>query len=302
MKNYCTLGDSRYLPQLICLVDSIKLNFVGNYKIHLLALDEKVYNFFTQKRKESCVIVHSLSQVLEDFEIKSTRYLKPGQEAISNAQASNKDPQFVQFCWSLAPCYSKWVMDRIQEDVTYVDADLFFLNDVSSFFKEIEDNSIGLVRHRIPYLYTSGEYNVGMVYFRNDGVGRSALKRWKDMLVNPNTSYTFGYGTCGDQKYLELIASLYREKLCIVDKKFGHLAPWNVMGHKYKDGKIIWENEIQDLVYFHFAHFVMEEAGSYRASYKNEWVWGDPLKADPFVKNLYDLYHRKMLAAVEEIK
>ena len=303
MKNYCILGDTRYLPQLICLIDSIKLHFTEEYTVHLLALDDSVSNFFLSKRKENKnIVVYKLEQLYEDFEIKSIRYFQPGQEAISNAQSSGKDPQFVQFCWALAPCFSKWVMDRVHSDVTYVDADLFFVNDIKAFFQEIGENSIGFVRHRIPYLYTSGEFNVGIVYFKNDGTGRSALKRWKDMLVNISNPYTHGYGTCGDQKYLELIASLYRDKLCIVDKEFGHLAPWNVTGHKYKNGKIEWENRLQDLVYFHSAHFVIEDdKGSYRASYKNEWIWGDPLKTDIFVKNLYDLYYKKMLSANDEI-
>ena len=110
-----------------------------------------------------------------------------------------------------------------------------------------------------------------------------------------------GFGTCGDQKYLELIYSFYRNKTAVIDKNFGHLAPWNVTHHKYEDRKIIWKSQAQDLVYFHFAHFVIESENKYRASYNNEWIWGEPLSVHPFVNKCYDEYHSAMIKAKEEI-
>ncbi len=297
MRNYCTLGDHRYLPQLICLIDSIIENFNHEYKIHVLCLDDKVFNCLDKKYKN--INLYPINKIEEDFSIKALRYLPAGQEAISNAMSSNKDPQFVQFCWALAPCFTDWVMQRIKQSCTYVDADLFFFNDTSQFFNELGKKSIGLVRHRIDYIYTSGEFNVGIVHFEHDGPGRSALKFWCDAMKNPRNQYSLGYGTCGDQKYLEAINSIYRDDVSIVDKNFGHLAPWNITFHKYENDKIIWNNTQQDLVYFHFAHFVVEENG-YRGSYKNEWIWGDPVNHDSYVKKLYDLYYKKMIESIKE--
>lgn len=296
MRNYCTLGDQRYLPQLVCLIDSIVENFKHEYKIHVLCLDDKVFNFL---KKKYDINLYHIDQIQEDFSIKALRYLPAGQEAISNALSSSKDPQFVQFCWSLAPCFTDWIMQRVRQSCTYVDADLFFFNDTQQFFNELGKKSIGLVRHRIDYIYTSGEFNVGVVHFENDGPGRSALKFWCDVMKNPRNQYSLGYGTCGDQKYLEAINTIYGDHVAIIDKNFGHLAPWNVTFHKYKNDKVIWNDIQQDLVYFHFAHFVVEENG-YRGSYKNEWIWGDPVNHDPYVKKLYDLYYRKMIEAAKE--
>ena len=79
------------------------------------------------------------------------------------------------------------------------------------------------------------------------------------------------------------------------------LAPWNVTQNKYEDGKIIWKDKKQILSYFHFAHFVIENEEKYRASYNNEWIWGDPLKIDNFVNDCYDTYFKNMKKAMREI-
>ena len=300
MRNYCSLGDKKYLPQLICLIDSITSNFKHDYKVHILCLDEYTHNFLKSKYNQKNINLYSLEQIQEDFTIKALRYLPAGQEATANAVSSGKDPQFVQFCWALAPCFTDWIMKNYNESVTYVDADIIFFRDMDQFFYELGEKSIGLVRHRIDYIYTSGEFNVGIVHFENDGPGRSSLKFWCDVMKNPRNPYSLGFGTCGDQKYLEMIHSIYRKDVSIIDKNFGHLAPWNVTFHEYRDDSIFWNGIRQDLTYFHFAHFVIEENG-YRGSYKNEWIWGDPVKHNDKVKKLYDMYYDKIINAAKEL-
>ena len=120
-------------------------------------------------------------------------------------------------------------------------------------------------------------------------------------MIDSKNCYANGYGTCGDQKYLEVIQSIFRENTAIVDENFGHLAPWNVTYHKYDDGKIVWKEVKQNLCYFHFAHFVIENEQNYRASYNNEWIWGDPLKVNYFVNKCYDEYFYNMKKAISEI-
>lgn len=262
-------------------------------------MDDKTSSFLKKKYEEKIKVYH-VSDIEKDFDIKAIRYLPAGQEAISNATSSNKDPQFVQFCWAMAPCFSNYIMKKYNEDVMYVDADIVFYRDMDQFFEELGKSSVGLVRHRIDYIYTSGEYNVGIVYFKCDGPGKSALNFWCHVMKNPQNPYSLGYGTCGDQKYLEAINSIYKKDVCIVDKNFGHLAPWNVSFHDYKNDKIVWNKTNQDLTYFHFAHFVIQENG-YRGSYKNEWIWGDPVNFNAYVKKLYDDYYQKMLSASKEV-
>ena len=282
------------------LLDSMKENFHNEYHVHLLALDEKVEKFLKTHFDKKNLTVYTKSQIDEDFEVRSIRYLPPSREAISNASASNKDPGFVQYCWSLSSCFGHWLMERLNVPLTYVDADIMFFSDINDFFVEIDDKSIGLVRHRIPYLYTSGEFNVGLVYFKNDGPGKLALRAWRNMMMNPQSNYSLGFGACGDQKYLEILNLIFRKDTKIVDENFGHLAPWNVTYHNFIDNKIVWNDTVQVLSYYHFAHFNIAE-DSYSAAYGNEWIWGDPLKTHEFVNKLYDLYYHKITRYMETI-
>ena len=166
---------------------------------------------------------------------------------------------------------------------------------MKGYFEEIGDKSIGIIRHRIDYLENVGEYNVGIVYFKGDEYGKKCLSWWKDMMMNHDNPYSKTHGMCGDQKYLELFEPLFGEEaVCIVDKNVGHLAPWNVTFHDYKNNKIIWNNKKQDLYFFHFAHFVPNfEKNTYKTSYNNEWVWGEPAKTHKFIENLYEEYFAK---------
>ena len=169
------------------------------------------------------------------------------------------------------------------------------------FDKEVSNKSVGIVRHRIDYLPSSGEFNVGIVYFKNSYVGKKCCLWWKKQMstLPENNPYFPWYGQCGDQKYLELFPLIFGDEVCVVDKKVGHLAPWNVTFHKYKNDKIIWNGIEQDLLYFHFSHFKII-GDSYKTSYNNEWIWGVPEKTDIFVKNKYDDYYIKTINSKEK--
>ena len=41
MKHLCTLSDNNYLKYGICMYESLKENFSGNFTLHYLALDEE---------------------------------------------------------------------------------------------------------------------------------------------------------------------------------------------------------------------------------------------------------------------
>jgi len=297
---FVTLGDKRYVRNIGCLIDSVRSHFTVPYEIHVVCLDKETEDFISARRSGSDVVVHPLSELFEDFEIRSFRLLPPSREATSNAQASNKDPQHVQFCWTLAAVSTSWLMERMSCDVTYVDSDIYFFGDIEPFFAELGAGSVGVVRHRIPYLPTSGEYNVGIVHFKFDPVGRAVLRTWRDNVTRASGPYIVHYGVCGDQRYLELLRGMFPSGVVVVDKNFGHLAPWSVTQHAYVGGKILWEGRLQDLVYFHFAHFNAGRSG-YSASYNNEWIWGDPLKVDPFVNDLYDRYYAAMKGIDSEL-
>lgn len=294
MKYLCAISDHDYIVKLLTLFESLKKTQKDNFVLYVLCLDEKAEHAVNNQNDERIKALSLKEIENQDFFLKYCKETMPASsEAVSNANSQKKDPRYVQYCWALAPYVCWYALNSLRlEHIMYVDSDLYFYRDMSKIYEEIGDKSIGIVRHRINYIPSVGEYNVGIVYFRNDLNGNVCSKLWKDLLLYPNNPYAKEYGQCGDQKYLELFPLMFGKNIvCVIDKSIGHLAPWNVTFHKYTEDKIVWENREQDLYFFHFAHFVPDlQNNTYRSSYRNEWVWGVPEKTSSFVKRLYDEY------------
>ena len=302
MNNFVTISDKDYVLKAITLYESLKSTQVQEFTLYLVCLDDETYTMANNISEKSLVPI-PVSEIEEDnFEIRAIRHAPPSPEAISNGAARDRDPKYIQFCWALAS-YSCWYLlhRKKLEHVFYLDSDLYFYKDIQGIWDEIGSSSVGIVRHRIDYLPTSGEYNVGLVFFRNDYIGKRCCDWWKRMLLNPNNQYYAGYGQCGDQKYLELFVPIFGDDVCIIDDNVGHLAPWSATFHEYKDNKIIWENKEQELYFFHFAHFVPNVSErTYKTSYNDEWIWGPPEKANSKVGDLYDEYFSRTLSTLEK--
>lgn len=293
MNNIVTISDKDYLAKALTLYESLKETQKSDFCLYLVCLDDVALEL-ARSINEPTIQAIPIQEMEEDnFELRALRYAPPSPEAVSNGESQGKDPRYIQFCWALAS-YSCWYLlnRRKLDHVFYADSDLYFYKDMSGIWDEIDQKSVGIVRHRIDYLYTSGEYNVGLVFFKNDYYGKRCNDWWRKVLMNPQNPWSAGYGQCGDQKYLELFPAIFgSENVCIIDENIGHLAPWSATFHEYKDEKIIWENREQDLYFFHFAHFVPNiEKNSYKTSYNNEWIWGEPEKVHDRMKHLYDEY------------
>jgi hypothetical protein len=168
-----------------------------------------------------------------------------------------EDNPWSQYCWLLAS-YLCWYTLEIgeQAEVLYVDSDIYFYQDPEAIFGSVGAKSVGIIRHRHnTSLSVDGEYNVGVVYFRNDVAGNSVLNWWtKTMIsgVRPDLA------TCGDQKYLEQFAWIQPDDVHVIDD-IGHGAPWNFRLYcydYYKDsGDIVWGDKKQKLLFNHFSRF-----------------------------------------------
>lgn len=308
MNHLCSISDFNYLPKLLALYNSLVSTQTDPFILHVVCLDKETKDFISNKSKDNFHPIDIVDMELSDFELRYARYHGvPSQEAISNASAQQKDPRYIQYCWILASYTCSYILENYNiPSVLYVDSDLFFYRNLLGIYEEIGDKSIGIVRHRIDYSPNVGEYNVGIVYFRNDLAGRSCSRWWKKVLLDSNNKYSKEYGVCGDQKYLELFAPLFgKENVCVIDQNVGHLAPWNMYFHQYPSDThkiVVWEGRTQPIYYFHFAHFVYENTNSYRSSYRNEWVWGTPEKVSTLAKTLYDEYFVAIREAYAELK
>lgn len=250
MRYYCSLSDKNYLKFGKALIHSLEKQSSEDYILYYLCIDDE--SFEELHNYNSKVIPIKLDEVLS-----SSDDLKKYKE---------RSP-YNAFCWVLASSFSRYLLERKNLDsILYIDSDIYFYRDPKLVFDEIGDKSIGIIRHRHnTSLSVDGEFNVGIVYFKNDDSGLNCLKWWNDAIIlgtNPELA------TCGDQKYLEGFVPRFEDAVSIIDETIAHGAPWNfrlyVYDHYDEDGTVIWGNKRQPLVFNHFSKFGYDQNGSIR--------------------------------------
>jgi hypothetical protein len=280
----CTIFDKNYLAKGLCLYKSIKNN---NILLNILCIDEFTFLKLSELKLEK-IKLYNLKKLEEEnqdlFKLKNSSHKTEYGDSYSN------------YCWALTPFFCNYLLKNKEiESLLYVDSDIYFYENFDSIKEEVSDHSVGIVTHRTDYHLTketnSGKYNVGIVYFKSDEIGIKCSEFWKNLLMNPNNEYYSRYGTCGDQKYLELFEIKF-DNICIIDKLVGHGAPWCFESYEYLDKYTIMYNGMkQKMVYNHFSHFKIGENG-WESSYGGEWK---PETINRYVKEYYEDYYKEIM-------
>lgn len=313
MINICSLSDRNYLHYLMSLYKSIDRTTSSEFTFYTLCIDDESYQILNSKNLKNMVLV-KIKEV-EDSEIYRRLYENTDYKPLSSENT---------YCWSLASFFQNYVMETYNtKDIFYIDADILFYNDIKDIHDFVSQKSIGIMLHRHNEIGSYvGAYNVGIIYFKNDDVGRRCIKWWRDVTIDPNNKWAKEYGTCGDQKYLELFDVLFgKENVCVLDEKIGHGAPWNLGIYNYLDsdigGEIIWEcldhkgkrvncgltdiKRNQKMYFIHFSQFTPDYQNSrYRYDRGGAWVELN-IYNNPHVKKYYDDYFVKTLESLMEL-
>lgn len=288
MKNFCCVADFNFLNRVTALDKSLK-KYCDEYVLHLLCLDREIYENIKSNNIRTYLIEDLLK---EDSLLEKSKNNNPSEESLINCNGDTEKARRLEFIWSLSAYFSWYCLENLNiEDILYIDSDIYFFDDWRKIYKNIkEKDSVGLVEHRCPYNPKNGKYNVGIVYFKNNFDGYKCATSWKNWLLLEANEFKKTHGSCGDQKYLELFPQLF-QNVFVFDNFIGHLAPWNLEYHQYKDNKIIWNTEEQDLVYFHFSNFFPD--------FKNNTYIPAPRHGiiklqNQFLKKIYDEYFQAM--------
>jgi hypothetical protein len=286
MKNFCTLADNNFYDKVAALNDSL-YNFSKNYKLHLLCLDDQIYEKCKDKDNFVCYRIEDLLE--QDPSLRKSKENNPSREAFIVSKGNLEDAKKIQFAWLLAPYFSWWCLENLEvEDILYIDADIYFYSSHETLYEHLNQCSIGIVEHRCSYNPDNGKYNVGIVYFKNDLDGYKCSSWWKNCLLFTNHQYYETHGKCGDQKYLELFPQLFNN-VKVLDDNIGHLAPWNFLHHQYSENQIVWNGKKQNLLYCHFSNFKHNQNGY-------ELAPRHGLKTAPnnFIKKIADAYYNAL--------
>lgn len=282
MKNFCTIADYDFLTRVLALNKSLK-NFSSNYTLHLLCLDNKIYDSINDKN----IKLYKIENLLKDEILFKAKNNPPSREAILNTNKNIEKAKNLQFIWSLSAYFTWYCLENLEcEDVLYIDSDIYFFNSLENLYSNLNNVSVGIVEHRCETSTLNGKYNVGIVYFKNDINGYKCATWWKNCLLFTDHEFYMSHGTCGDQKYLELFSKLF-SNVVVLDKFIGHLAPWNFHEHLYKGKKIIWRGLEQDLLYCHFSNFKPDFKNN---TYIPAQRHGIIQLNNEYIKKIYDTY------------
>lgn len=246
-KIFCTIADNKFSSRVLALNESLSRHN-SDYTLYLLNIDNK---------KISAPNIENISfqNFLSDHdELRLNQNITPSKEALRLSK-SEKEAKDLQLTWCMSPCFTNYCFKNFcKEDILYIDADIYFYNDWSVIYNDMPEKlEIGLVEHRMPWTGDSGKYNVGILYFKKTQEAEKCLDFWQHCVLH-DTEYRDVYGTCGDQKYLELFPEKFKN-VYSMDSYIGHLAPWNLVYHQYTSNQIVWKNKPQNLLYYHFSNF-----------------------------------------------
>lgn len=252
-RHYCTLFNEAYLPKGLALHESLLKHSSEDFVLHILACDMNTF-WLLSEMKLSNVEVIPLGPFETALKLEKVRQSRTLQE----------------YLWTLASALVEYLLPWFDQ-LTYLDADIFFYSDPKVIFDEIGDRSIAIVPHRFNdtdrrRLGKNGEYNVGVVSFRSNLTGLGCAMTWaaqcRDWCFNRNEE-----GRFGDQKYLDEWPARYGKDLCVIENIGVNLGPWAVGNYNViklvsdRTGIIIQEpaavvSKEDWLVCYHFHEFV----------------------------------------------
>lgn len=229
MEHYVTLFDSKFVPQGLALRESMSRHAANRFTLWVVCMDELAKTLL-----DGLSMPDVRTIAVADVEAKFPELLTV------KAQRSR-----VEYCWTMTPFTPQAIFDfdSSVERVTYVDADMFLLQDPAPMFAELERSgkSVLMTEHGYDPEYdqsaTSGRYCVQFMCFIRGGC-EPVLQWWQEKCIE----WCFARleaGRFGDQKYLDHWTSLFPDAVHVLSRPDWTLAPWNARRFPYS-GAIVW--------------------------------------------------------------
>jgi hypothetical protein len=266
-EHFVTLFDSHYLPQGLCLHQSLVEHSLP-FHLWIVAIDDACADALGR-----LALAHVTVLRLGDVETDALRAVKPGRTV-------------GEYCWTLTPFLPSAVFGRAPDvkRVTYVDADVYFLAHPRSLICELDaaGKEVLITEHAFAPEYESharfGRFCVQFVTFRNSPAARRVLEDWQRRCLD----WCFAHeenGKFGDQKYLDDWPRDFGAVVHVLERADRTLAPWNVRHMSARAG-----GAQPTLYHFHSLKIVSRRIAvlyyMYRIGRRNRWIY------DRYVANL----------------
>lgn len=238
---FCTILSKLRVYQGIVLHRSLLFN-TERFKLFILCVDDESYTICSKMNLLNAILIR-----IED--LKNEKLF-----SIRSERALN------EYCWTLKPYLIEYALNQSQSGscVTYIDADMCFFNDPSVIYERDKEFDVMLSKHDYSDAYKGvevhcGKYNSGFIIFRNIKNARMVLKWWQERCLEWCYD-TLAEGRFGDQKYLDLIPTLFKN-ICSIKTPGVNIAPWNETKHTFtaKNQKVYVDKDL--LICYHFSGF-----------------------------------------------
>jgi hypothetical protein len=278
-EHFCTLFDSNFLPLGMTLHSSL-IAYAQPFHLWILCMDELVEQQLQQLNLSYVTLIP-----LREVESQHPELLnvKPGRS-------------HGEYCWTLTPFTPQAVFNRDASvnQVTYLDADLFFFDDPRLLLEELQQNhkDVLITEHAYAPEYEyrvalNGRFCVQFLTFKNTEKAFKVMHWWQDKCLEWCFS-RIEDGKFGDQKYLDLWPELFGAQVHVVEQTDKTLAPWNV---NYFDHKL--SGKIKPVFYhFHGLRIISPSKARLFLEYQ--------IKTQG--KILYCLYEQGLQEAIDQLK
>lgn len=215
MEHFVILINSHFLPQGLALHASMERH-IGSYTLWIVCVDDAT---------------HEVLAKLGLPNVNLLRVVGCETEALLKVRAERS---IGEYCWTIKPFAPKYVFeaDAKVHRVTYLDADIWFLNNPQQIFNEFDasDKQVLITEHAYANGHDqsekSGFYCAQLIIFNRLG-GENVRQWWEDRCIEWCYARAEG-GKFGDQKYLEEWPKLFGPDVHVLSCVEATQAPWNI--------------------------------------------------------------------------
>jgi len=238
MRMYVTHCDSNFLSRAIVMSSSLQ-DFDREAQIRVVLHNASDMQLIAPYVSEKCEFV-TLDDLRRFFPVLLT------------IEATRPRLEFI---YALTPFIVKYFEEaNPKSQITYVDADLFFLGKVQELSDLAAKHDVGITPHRfterMKHLEQFGKYNVGLVQFNRTEGSKRVLDFWLEACIK-STSTVVSPKVFGDQKYLNNFEEI--GEIFVFDSPGVNAAPWNTNMVTRSSNKALILVENSPLYFFHFS-------------------------------------------------
>ena len=240
MRHFCTYFNVDYMQRGLALHSSL-MEHSASFTLWILCLDQATFEFLSALNLPNVSLV-----TMDAFEKGDTALVK-----------AKSDRSRVEYYWTCTPSLPLFLFREHPEiaSICYVDADYYFFSNPEAIFKALGQGSIFVIPHDYDTrIYgstpTAGNYNVGILVFRNDGNSRDCLNVWRNQCISWCKKAHDG-SKFGDQGYLDQWPENFQGVVVSCNPGI-HAGPWNIGKYIFgKSANTVYVSG-EELVCYHF--------------------------------------------------